>query len=128
MLTYRSELPKKEDIYKFYETIGWNKELGLSAQELLFAMKGSFHCIFVYDDEKLIATGRIISDGVTNAYMCGIGVLPEYQNHGLGREIVNKLSQFAKDHSLKLQFICTEEMKPYYEKIGFTTFGAGMKL
>ena len=95
MLTYRSELPKKEDIYKFYEAIGWNEELGLSAQELLFAMKGSFHCIFVYDDDRIIATGRLISDGVTNAYMCGVGVLPEYQNHGLGREIVNKLSQFA---------------------------------
>ena len=128
MITFRNDIPKKEDIYKFYEAIGWNEELGLSAQELLFAMKGSFHGVDVYDDDRLIATGRLISDGVTNAYMCGVGVLSEYQNHGIGREIVNKLSQFAKDHSLHLQFICTDEMKPYYEKIGFTSFGTGMKL
>lgn len=128
MLVYRSDIPAKEDIFEFYEDMGWNEALGLSAQELHLAMKGSFYGIYVYDDSKLIATGRLISDGVTNAYMCGLGVRPEYRQHGVGREIINKLSQFTKEHSLHLQFICTDDMKPYYEKIGFTPFGTGMKL
>lgn len=128
MLVYRSDIPAKEDIFEFYEAMGWNKTLKLSAQELLLAMKGSFYGIYVYDDDKLIATGRLISDGVTNAYMCGLGVREEYRSHGVGREIINKLSQFTKEHSLHLQFICGDEVRPYYEKMGFTAFGTGMKL
>lgn len=128
MLVYTSEIPKKEDILSLYGALGWNEELCLSANELYLAMRNSFYGIYVYDDGKLIATGRIISDGVTHAHMCGIGVLPEYQGHGIGREIINKLSEFCKEHSLSMNFICNEELVPFYKKLGFTPFGTAMKL
>ena len=127
MLKYRNDLPKKEDIFRLYEALGWNEQLNLTSQELLFAMKGSFFGVYVYDDERLIGTGRLISDGVTNAYMCGVGVLPEYQNHGIGREIINKIASFSHEHSLHMQIICDKELVSFYEKLGFNSFGIAMK-
>jgi len=90
-------------------------------------MQQSYLAIYVYSDKKLIATGRLISDGVTNAYMCGLGVLPEYRRQGISAEIIKRLKAHCKEHNLHMQFLCEENLVPYYNKLGFEKFAVGMK-
>ena len=126
-LTYTAQLPTEADLHKFYEAL-WNDFLKLSPQQLLTAMKQSFYSIYVYAGGELVATGRVVSDGVINAYICGVGVLPEHRGKGIGTEIMDRLKAHCLSQGLHVQFFCEEELVPFYEKIGFAKFACGMKL
>lgn len=125
-LVYTSELPTKEDLYELYDHLGWNGFTKLSPERLLEAMKQSWYSIYVYSGKKLIGTGRVVSDGISNAYMCGLGVNTDYRNRGIGTEIVRRLVQRCSKSNLHIQFLCEEHLVRYYEKMGFEKFGAGM--
>ena len=127
-ITFTEEIPKAQSIYELYDALDWNDFLKLSAEQLKTALEQSFMSLYAYDGERLVATGRIVSDGVISAYLCGLGVVPEYRNKGIGSEIVKKLAAHCKAHNLHFQFFCNDELVPYYEKLGFKVFASGMKL
>ena len=127
-MRYSFELTNESDLYKLYETLGWNDFLGLSQNQLVTAMKQSFFVVYAYEDNKLVGMGRIVSDGVINAYLCGLSVLPEYRGQGIGTEISRRLIAHCKEHNLHIQLFCEEEMVPYYEKMGFGKFAVGLKM
>ena len=124
---YKTSLPTGEALFVFYEKMGWNDILQLSQKQLLMAMKQTFYAVYVYADDEFIATGRIVSDGVISAYMCGLGVLPEYRNQGIGTEITNRLKAHCAEHNLRMQFFCEEDLVPFYSKMGFEQFAIGMR-
>ncbi|TQR42175.1 GNAT family N-acetyltransferase [Paenibacillus popilliae] len=126
-IRYESELPTPEEIYELYEYLQWNTYLGLSQEKLLKAMQQSYCAIYAYHEDQLIGTGRIISDGIINAYLCGLGVHPDYRGQGIGTAISRLLMEQCSNHNLHLQFFCEEELVPYYERLGFTVFAVGMK-
>lgn len=127
-IKYTTKTKAKGDIYSLYECLGWNDFLKLKEEQLEKAMEQSFRVIYAYDGENLVGTGRIISDGVTNAYLCGLGVIPTYRGRGIGTEIMRGLADYCKDRNLHLQFFCEEGLVPYYRNMGFKTFAVGMKL
>lgn len=126
-IRYESELPRAEEIYALYEHLQWNTYLGLTQEKLLKAMQQSYYAIYAYHEHQLIGTGRIISDGIINAYLCGLGVHPDYRGQGIGSAITRLLIESCSNHNLHLQFFCEEELVPYYEKLNFTVFAVGMK-
>lgn len=126
-IRYESELPTAEEIYELYEHLQWNIYLGLSQEKLLKAIQQSYCAIYAYHEDQLIGTGRIISDGIINAYLCGLGVHPDYRDRGIGTAISRLLMEQCSNHNLHLQFFCEEGLIPYYERLGFTVFAVGMK-
>jgi len=127
-LRYTTEFPTKETLYSLYDDLGWNDFLKLSPEQLSAAMKQSWYSIYVYRGEKLVATGRVVSDGVMNAYLCGLGVHPNFRNLGIGTEISRRLVTHCIESNLHIQFFCEEHLIPYYEKMGFEEFAAGMRI
>ena len=127
-LIYTTKLPSKENIYKFYEILEWNSFLKLSPEQLLEAMKNSWYSIYVYSGDNLVGTGRVISDGVINAYLCGLGVLPDFRCKGIGTEIVKKLTQQCESNNLHVQLCCEENLVQYYKEMGFEVFATAMKI
>jgi len=125
--SFKSELPPEAELADFYEQMGWNAFLNITPSQLITAMCQSYFSIYVYDGNKLIATGRVVSDGVINAYICGLGVLPKYRRHGIGTEIMKKLTEHCTQQNLHVQFFCEDELLPYYQKNGFEKFAVGMK-
>lgn len=122
-----SELKNELDLYKLYEELDWNDFLKLDASQLNQAMKQSWLVIYAYDGDTLVGTGRIVSDGVINAYLCGLGVSITYRNKGIGTEISRQLVDACKKNNLHIQFFCEKHLVPYYEKQGFVEFAVGMK-
>lgn len=127
-IKYTSKLTTQEDLYSLYECLEWNDFLQLNQEQLAKAMEQSFYVIYAYDEEKLIGTGRVISDGVINAYLCGLGVAPDYRDRGIGTEISRRLVEHCKNNNLHIQFFCKEELVPYYKNMGFEVFAIGMKV
>lgn len=126
-INYTSELNNEHDLYMLYESLGWNDFLKLDERELNQGMKQSWLVIYAYDSETLVGTGRIISDGIINAYLCGLGVADTYRNQGIGTEISRRLVGACKKKNLHIQFFCEKHLVPYYEKQGFVEFAVGMK-
>ncbi|PGE97712.1 GNAT family N-acetyltransferase [Bacillus pseudomycoides] len=101
--------------------------LKLSKEQLHHTLIQSTFVISAYDNDQLIGTRRIISDGIINAYLCELVVHPSFQNRGNGKEIVQKLIVECQKQNLHLQLICTAEYIPFYEKLDFEEFAIGMK-
>lgn len=126
-LSYKEEIPDKEQLLRLYEALDWNSYLKLDENQLYTAMLQSWYVIGVYDNDILIATGRVISDGIINAYLCGLGVRQEYRNRGIGTEISRRLVDKCRQNNLHIQFFCEEKLVSYYEKMGFKKFSIGMR-
>lgn len=127
-LIYVLEKPTTKELLDFYNQMGWNDFFGLDLAGMKRLIEGSYHMISVYSKEKLIGNARIISDGVTNAYLCGLGVLEPYRKHGVAAQMIQALKEKINADGLHGQFFCEESLKEYYEKIGATHFAAGMKI
>lgn len=119
---------KDGNLFELYRSLEWQQYLKIDADSLKTAMKNSFRIIYVYDGDKLIGTGRVISDGIINAYICGIGVESEYRNRGIGSEILKKLVNDCVKMNLHVQLICEEELITWYETKGFELFAVAMKI
>jgi len=127
MIEYLSKAKSDDDIFDLYESIGWNQYLHLTKEQLLFAMNGSWYVVYVYMNKQLIGTGRVVSDGVINGYICGIGVDLRYRNQGIGARILNMLVEMCQEKQLHIQLLCEENLKSYYEQKAFKKFAIGMK-
>ncbi|EOO74113.1 ribosomal-protein-alanine acetyltransferase [Bacillus cereus VD021] len=126
ILKYTIESPKDfNELLTMYESLGWNS-LKLSVNELEQMCKQSWYAIYVFDDQKLVGMGRVISDGVITGIICGVCVLPEYQSKGIGKEIVERLIRHCEQKRVIPQLMCVEDLKYYYESIGFEEFSIGM--
>lgn len=125
---YLNSLKKDSHIFELYESMGWNQYLKLSSTELLKAMNNSYQVIYVYDDEKIIGTGRVVSDGVINAYICGVCVDEDYRHQRIGHKIMSLLIKKCEENNLHVQLLCEAYLEDYYKKMGFDTFAIGMKL
>lgn len=127
-LRYTTDFPAKDELYALYENLGWNDFLKLSPEQLLIAMKQSWYSIYVYSGNKLVATGRIVSDGIINAYLCGLGVDCHFRNQGIGMEICRRLVMHCFESNLHTQLFCEDNLISYYEKVGFEKFTIGMRV
>ncbi|MFE6795890.1 GNAT family N-acetyltransferase [Paenibacillus chitinolyticus] len=126
-IVYSDEIPSGEAIYDLYEQFGWNEFLKLSARQLHDTMRGSWYVASAYDGGRLIGTGRVVSDGVMTAFLCGLAVHPDYQKKGIGSELMKRLMQRCITRQLHMELFCSDPTIGYYERFGFEVFASGMK-
>lgn len=127
MITYEWAIPDQDQLFQLYELDGWNDFLKLPKEKLYKAMEQSWRVISAYDGGSLVGTGRIISDGVINAYLCGLIVDPDFRSQGIGKEMVRRLAEESSKANLHLQLLAEEDKAGYYEKLGFDIFTLGLK-
>lgn len=114
-----------EELRKIYESLGWNS-LNLSVNDLEQMCKQSWYALYAYDEKHLVGMGRVISDGVITAVICGVCVLPSYQSIGIGKEIMNRIMEHCEQRKVIPQLMCIESLENYYKQFGFKTFSIGM--
>jgi len=87
---------KQGEIVKLYKAGGWWKD-SYDSSSVNDLISGSFAFLVVVKSSngKAVGMGRIISDGVSDAYFQDIIVLPDYRGIGLGSMIVKKLIDFC---------------------------------
>ncbi len=82
-------------VARLYRIAGWIAEEG-DTGFLPVMLKNSFAVAAAFDGGKLVGMMRALSDGVSDAYMLDLVVDPEYRKTGIGREIMNVLSEYLK--------------------------------
>jgi len=105
------------------------KAVGMSSHDADIHRKTfsvSASVVFVYDNQQLIGFGRAISDGLIQAAIYDVAVLPAYQGLGVGKQIIQKIVSSLQGCNFILYASPSKEL--FYEKLKFRKMKTGMAL
>lgn len=108
-----------DELYKLFLAVGWAKEDTTTQAMINNFNIGFINSTFVFSawiDGKLIGCVRVLSDLHFRSVIYDLAVLPEFQNKGIGKELVQRCRNACGDSELLVQ---TDKAKVFYEKIGF---------
>ncbi len=115
------------------ENINWEivssilAKAGLSSSDpeiCKMAFQGSQVTVFAFDDGNMIGTARAISDGVKQAAIYDVAILPEYQGKGIGKIMMESIMDKLPGCNFILYANVGKET--FYEKLGFRRLKTGM--
>ena len=119
-LRISAKVPNTEQYWELFNTTGWNQAYGFEKSELQRAIQNSWWITAVYDNDRLIGFGRVISDGIHHAFIVDLIVHPSYQNHGIGKYILKELINKCKSKSIRdIQLFAASDKYEFYQKLGF---------
>ena len=96
---------------------------GRTPDEYRRSAEGSYLNVFVYFGDEIVGNGRILSDGVCNAYIVDIWTAPAHRRKGIATEIIRILSDAVPGQHIYLQ---TDDEQILYAKSGFQRHDFGM--
>ena len=120
-LTLREDLPASGQLFRLFQSTGWNQRHQLSEAEVYQAMSRSWYTTSAYLDGELVGFGRLVSDGIYQCFVCDMIVLPDAQGQGIGRAILERLVAHAQDSGIQwLQLTCALGKQGFYTRLGFS--------
>ena len=112
---------KIEDIICLYRSVNWWKE-GSDSGIIPDLIKNSFAFVVAYDTkiEKTIGMGRVLSDGVSDAYIQDVVVLEKWRKKGVGRRIIQTLVDYCQKKNVEwIALISEPGQNSFYLPLGF---------
>ena len=113
----------EEDIVGLYKSAGWWKPY-YNIKGIPSLIEGSFAFVVVIDKKTghAIGMGRVISDGVSDAYIQDLVILKKYRGKGLGKKLLQFLLDFCRSKKLLwVGLIAEPEQDGFYTNLGFKT-------
>jgi spermidine synthase len=81
---------------------------------------GSLLFAVVIHNDRVIAMGRAISDGASDAYIQDVAVLPEHRGRGIGATIVKMISEKLISQGIEwIGLVAAPGAELFYSKLGF---------
>jgi ribosomal protein S18 acetylase RimI-like enzyme len=96
---------------------------GRTPDEYRRSHENSHAVIFGSYNGEFVANGRILSDGVCNAYLVDIWTATPFRRRGIGREVVTRLMATVPGQHVAL---FTDDMEAFYAALDFRTQPGGM--
>jgi GNAT superfamily N-acetyltransferase len=112
---------KEEEIVELYRAGGWWKE-GMDQTRISDLIKGSFLFAVAIDitTGKAVGMGRVISDGVADAYIQDLVVLEDWRNSGVGKMILETLLEECRSRKIAwIGLIAEPGKEDFYSTLGF---------
>jgi len=109
-----------EQIHRLFVAVGWSD--GLETPEMLknynIPFINSALVISAWDDGRLVGAVRVLSDKMFRCVIYDLLVLPEYQNSGIGKELVRR----CIGHYPNSEWLvgCDRKNIGFYKKLGFS--------
>lgn len=114
----KKDLPT-EQLHKLFMSVGWS-----DGSETLDMIKNynipfinSTLVISAWENERLIGVVRILSDKMFRSIIYDLLILPEYQNKGIGNELLKRCVNHFPNSEWLVQ--TKNEISSFYEKNGF---------
>ena len=110
-----------EEIVALYQAGGWWQESAANRKRIGPMIRGSF-CFMVARARagKIVAMGRVISDGASDAYIQDVVVLPQYRSRGIGRELVRRLTMQCAEREIGwIGLVAEPGTGGFYERLGY---------
>jgi len=109
------------EIVNLYMAGGWWKD-SYDSSKLPALINGSYAFAVVINSSsgKAIGMGRILSDGISDAYLQDLIILPEYRKQGLGQKLVRVLIDRCRSQGIHwIGLIAEPGQNEFYESLGF---------
>ena len=111
----------EDEIVKLYKAGGWWKDFYNKAG-IKHLIVGSFAFAVVIEKNtgKTIGMGRILSDGVSDAYIQDLVVLSKYRDSGIGKKLIKTLLNYCLSKNIIwIGLIAEPGQNGFYSNIGF---------
>ena len=106
------------EIMALYSSVGWSNYTNNPAM-LRQAYKNSLYVLAAYADDKLVGILRVVGDGASVVFLQDLIVLPEYQRHGIGSQLMRSvMDRYAEVYQLQLLTEASEKNIAFYEYVG----------
>jgi len=109
------------DIIRLYREGKWWKEgSDPSIIPLLIKNSYAFAVAIVKDSRHAIGMGRVLSDGISDAYIQDVVVQKDFRKNGVGRRIIQTLIEHCIIHQVTwIALISEPHQDGFYQSIGF---------
>lgn len=103
---------------------GWEITASASDKQLKNAIENSMFISVAKEKEKVVGLARIVGDNSLKGMLCDVLILPDYQNRGIGKNIIKNIMQMVEDYlevgeQFLLELCPVEETIEFYKKCGF---------
>ena len=98
-----------------------------SIEDLRLMLKGSVAVVSLWQGKRLVGFGRATSDGIYRAVLWDIVIPEDLQGIGLGRQLVEALTNTPQIKSVERIYLMTTNGTEFYRQLGFEE-PAGQKL
>lgn len=100
------------------------EEQGYTEEEEFDDVDLSVPHLVLFDEDKPVATGRLILQEDGTAKLGRIAVLKSYRGQHLGAKVVEELLARAKESGAKRAYVSAQEYAvPFYNRFGFKEYG-----
>lgn len=105
-----------ETVYNFLKNSYWAENIPLSVVEKCI---DNSLCFGVYEGDKQVGFGRLITDYATFAYFSDVFILEKYRGLGLGKWLVETMLQHPDLQGLRRWLLATKDAQELYRQFGF---------
>ncbi|BFJ01006.1 GNAT family N-acetyltransferase [Priestia sp. Y58] len=107
---------------EIYHSVGWKNH---DEEKIKKVFQSSNVVAIAYDEDNIAGFGRALSDGVFNAAIYDVVVDEQYQNKGIGQQIIENLFAQLDDISC-VHLVSTSGNDEFYKRAGFRKMKTGM--
>jgi ribosomal protein S18 acetylase RimI-like enzyme len=115
IISKNKKLLQIDRICELLKTTYWANER--KKETILKSIENSI-CYGVYCDNVQVGFARVITDYVTNFYICDVIIDEKFQKMGLGKKLIKEICKDNDSESL-LGLLITDDAHSLYEKFGF---------
>ena len=108
-------------VVALYEAGGWWVESPRARSVIPAMVRGSFRFMIAREPGgAIVGMARVLSDGVSDAYIQDVVVLHAWRGHGIGKELIVRLVEQCRDCGIEwIGLVAEPGTRPFYESIGF---------
>ena len=120
-ITYSTEkdIPCKQ-LFNLFLSVGW-ADVESTTEKMIdnfnIPFINSTVVISAWDNDKLVGCVRVLSDKIFRSHIHDLAVLPEYQNKGIGSELLKRCLAHFPNSEWNLETI--PERIGFYKQLGF---------
>lgn len=105
-----------KELQDLFLSVEWSS--GQYPEKLVTAMKHSGTVFTAWAGHKLIGLISAMDDSIMNVYIHYLLVNPEYQNNGIGKQLVKMMTDKYENY-LRIILIAYDKEIPFYQNCGF---------
>ena len=118
-IRYTRKAPAIDEYQQLYTTTGWPE---MPDERVKTALLNSYCVLSAYCDDKMIGMVRVVGDSAMYFYIQDMVVSPDFQRLGIGREMMNLVLEFLKEHIDNNAFVglmAAKHAQGFYRSFGF---------
>lgn len=118
----------RDDLKKLYDAVGWNA-YSQTPENLAPMVANSWYVCAAFDERQLVGLVRVVSDGLTIAYIQDLLVLPSHQRQGIASGLMRRVLTIIEDAKIRQTYLTTDahptnqHVIDFYTSLGFMPIG-----